>query len=218
MLVLNLTLIGLAITLEPIPFTAFALVVASERGTRKAAFFIAGWILSLAVVIAITLAATGNSPPASNTAPSIASLAVRLAIGVILLAIAAYRRRVMGRPKKPKDPPKWQSGVDSMSGWFAFVLAPLVQPWGLIAAGAAVIVDAKLDSWQSALAFVYYLLLSVGTYLAVEFYALARPQRTRELIASVRGWIAGHTDQVIIALSLGLGLWLVVDSVYLLLT
>ena len=108
----------------------------------------------------------------------------------------------MGRPKKQKDPPKWQTGVDSMSPWFAFVLAPLVQPWGLIAAGAAVIIDAKLGSWQSALAFVYFLLLSVGTYLAVEIYALARPERTRELIASVRAWIADHTDQVIIIISL----------------
>jgi hypothetical protein len=216
MLVLNLTLIGLAITLEPIPFTAFALVLASERGAHKAAFFIAGWILSLAVVIALTLAATGNNPPKSHTAPSVAALAVRLAIGVVLLVIAAHRRRVMGRPKKPKDPPKWQTGVDSMSVWFAFVLAPLVQPWGLIAAGAAVIVDAKLGTWQSALAVVYFLLLSVGTYLAAEIYALARPERTREGIASVRAWIAGHTDQVIIILSLGLGLWLVIDSVYLL--
>jgi len=216
MLVLNLTLIGLAITLEPIPFTAFALVLASERGTHKAAFFIAGWILSLAVVIALTLAATGNNPPAPSTAPSVASLAVRIAIGVVLLVVALHRRRIKGRPKKQKDPPKWQTGVDSMSPWFASVLAPLVQPWGLIAAGAAVIVDAKLDSWQSALAFVYFLLLSVGTYLAVEIYALARPQRTRELIASSRAWIADHTDQVIIILSLVLGVWLIADSVYLL--
>ena len=218
MLVLQLTLIGLAITLEPIPFTAFALLLASERGTHKAAFFIAGWILSLAAVIALTLAATGNNPPASNTAPSVAALAVRIAIGVVLLAIAARRRRTMGRPKKEKARRKWQTSVDTMSPWFAFLLAPLVQPWGLIAAGAAVIVDAKVGSWQSALAFAYFLVLSVGTYLAVEFYALARPERTRELITSVRAWIAGHTDQVIIIISLVLGLWLVVDSAYLLAT
>jgi hypothetical protein len=218
MLIVQLTLIGLAITLEPIPFTAFALILASARGTHKAAVFIAGWILSLAAVIALTLAATGNKPPASGTAPSEAALAVRIAIGVVLLFIALHRRRKMGRPKKQKDPPKWQTGVDSMSPWFVFVLAPLVQPWGLIAAGVAVITDAKIGSWQSALAFVYFLLLSVGTYLAVEIYALARPQRTQEAIASLRSWVADHTDQVIIIVSLVLGLWLVVDSAYLLAT
>ena len=179
MLVLQLTLIGLAITLEPIPFTAFALVLASAKGAHNAALFLAGWIVSLAVVIALTLAATGDEPPKPNTAPSVAALAVRLAIGVVLLAIALWRRRMMGRPKKEKDPPKWQTSVDTMSPWFAFVLAPLVQPWGLIAAGVAVITTAKLDTWESALAFVYYLLLSAGTYLAAELYALARPERTR---------------------------------------
>ena len=143
---------------------------------------------------------------------------MRIAIGVVLLVIAARRRQIMGRPKKEKDPPSGRPRWTPCRPGTASVLALLVQPWGLIAAGAAVIVDAKLDSWQSALAFVYYLLLSVGTYLAVEFYALARPERTRQMIASVRGWIAGHTDQVIIIISLVLGLWLVVDSVYLLAT
>lgn len=218
MLVFQPTLIGLAITLEPIPFTAFALVLASSRGTSKAAFFIVGWVLSLTVVIALTLAATGNNPPRSGTVPSQAALAIRIAIGVALLCIALRRKRMMGRTRKPKDPPRWQAGVDHMSPLFALVLAILVQPWGLIAAGAAVITGAELDSWRSTLAFAYYLVLSVGTYLAVEFYALARPERTQELIVSVRMWIAGHTDEMIIIISVVLGIWLVVDSIYLLAT
>ena len=36
-LVLNLLLIGLAISLEPIPLTAFILVLASKNGVRKGA-------------------------------------------------------------------------------------------------------------------------------------------------------------------------------------
>jgi hypothetical protein len=41
--ILDLVLIGLAITLEPLPLTAFLLVLASERGVRKGAAFIFGW-------------------------------------------------------------------------------------------------------------------------------------------------------------------------------
>ena len=40
---LDLILIGLAITLEPIPLMAFILILASERGVRKAAGFLFGW-------------------------------------------------------------------------------------------------------------------------------------------------------------------------------
>ncbi len=218
MIVLNLTLIGLAITLEPIPFTAFALVLASKKGVIKAAAFIIGWILSLAVVIVLTLAATGNQPPSSGSTTSQAVTVVRLAIGVLLLGAALRRRLMMHKPKKPKDPPKWQAGVDKMSPLFALVLGILVQPWGLVAAGVAVIVDAKLDSWLSALSMLYFLLLSAGTYLAVEIYAWVRPERTQELLTSVRAWVADHTDQVIMLIALVLGAWLVLDSIYLLAT
>ena len=46
MLVLSLVLIGLAITLEPIPLTAFILILASKGGVRKGAAFIFGWLRS----------------------------------------------------------------------------------------------------------------------------------------------------------------------------
>ena len=218
MLVLNLVILGLAITLEPIPFTAFALVLASKNGVSKAAFFIAGWILSLAIVVVATLVATQNNPPRPSTAPSEAALAVKILIGVVLLWIALRRRRMMGRPKKPKDPPKWQTGVDNMSTWFALGLGPLTQPWGLVAAGVAVIVGAKLTSVESSLALIFFCLLATGTYLAAEIYAWVRPKETKDLLGRIRTWIANHTDQVIVILSGVVGVWLIADSVYLLLT
>ena len=149
---LELIFIGLAITLEPIPLTAFILVVSSKGGVKKGAAFIFGWLLSLAIIIALTVLVTGNKPPKPSTAPSLAALAVKIAIGVGLLLIALRQRRRMGRPKKPKKTPKWQTGIDNMSLWFAIALAPLVQPWGLVAAGVADITEAKLSSAESYLA------------------------------------------------------------------
>jgi hypothetical protein len=218
MLVLNLVIIALGITLEPIPFTAFAVVLASKNGVTKAAYFISGWILSLAIVVVATLAATENRPPKPSTAPSTAMLAVKIALGAVLLFIALRRWRKMGQPKKPKDPPKWQSGVDGMSNWFALALGPLTQPWGLVAAGVAVIVDAKLGSWQSGVALVVFCILSTATYLAAEIYAWIRPEETQALLMRVRTWISGHTDQVIVGISGVVGVWLVATSVYALLT
>jgi len=116
-LTLDLVLIGLVITLEPIPLTAFILILASKGGVRKGAAFIFGWLLSLAAVIAITVLITGDKPPAPDTAPSLAALAAKIAIGGGLVMIAVRQRRRMGRPKPPKKPPKWQTGIDNMSPW-----------------------------------------------------------------------------------------------------
>ena len=43
-MVLNLVLIGLAISLEPFPLTAFILLLSSEKGTRKGLVFVLGWL------------------------------------------------------------------------------------------------------------------------------------------------------------------------------
>ncbi len=63
----DLVLIGLAIALEPVPLTAFLLILASERGVRKGAAFVLGWLLSLAIVIVLTVLATGNKQPEPKT-------------------------------------------------------------------------------------------------------------------------------------------------------
>jgi hypothetical protein len=214
--VLNLVLIGVAIALDPLPLTAFMVILPSKRGVRKGAAFVFGWLVSLAIVVTVTVLATGNTPPTPNTAPSLASRAVKIAIGVVLLVIAIRRRRGMGQPKKPKKPPKWQATVDTMTPWFAMALAPVLQPWGLIAAGAATVVEAKLSSVESYLALIFFCVLASASYLAIEIYAGFTPDQA--LLIRFRSWIDSHTDQVIILGSFILGLWLIANSMYLIFT
>ena len=102
-----------------------------------------------------------------------------------------------------------------MSSWFALVLAPTLQPWVLIGAGAATVVEAKLSSWESFLALFLYCVLASASYLAMETYAVFRPGQSQALLARSRAWISTHTDQVIIAGSLIIGLWLIANSIYL---
>ena len=217
-MVLNLMIIGLAVTLDPLPLSAFLVVLPSKRGVRKGAAFVFGWLVSLAIVVTATVLATGNNPPQPNTAPSLASLAVRIALGAVLVVIAVRDRRRMGQPKKPKKPPKWQAHVDNMSPWFAMVLAPTLQPWALIGAGAATVVEAKLSSWESFLALAGFCVLASASYLAMEIYAGVKPDKSQALLARFQTWINTHTQQVIIWGSLIIGLWLIADSIYLIVT
>src|SRR5215467_13494625 len=181
-MVLNLVLIGLAIALDPLPLTAFIVVLPSNRGVMKGAAFVFGWLVSLAVVVSVTVLATGNNPPKPSTAPSLAALAVKIAIGAVLVIIAVRHIRARGRPKPPKKPPKWQEHVDNMSPWFALGLAPALQPWGLIGAGAATVVEAKLSSWESYVALFLFCALASSSYLAMEVHAAVRPAQSRALL------------------------------------
>jgi threonine/homoserine/homoserine lactone efflux protein len=217
-MILNLIVIGLAVALDPLPLTAFLVVLPSRRGVRKGAAYVFGWLVSLAAVVTITVLATGNNPPKPSTAPSLAALAVKIVLGAVLVWIAVRHIRARGRPKPPKKPPKWQEHVDSMSPWFALGLAPALQPWVLIGAGAATVVEAKLSSWESFLALFLYCVLASSSYLAVEIYAIVRPAQSQALLRRARTWIDSHTDQVIIAGSLIIGFWLIADSLYLIVT
>jgi threonine/homoserine/homoserine lactone efflux protein len=214
-LVLDLMLVGLAVAVDPLPLTAFLVVLPSKRGVRKGAAFVFGWLVSLAIVVTVTVLATGNNPPKPATAPSLAALAVKIVLGVVLVRIAIRHIRARGRPKPSKKPPKWQAHVDSMSPWFALALAPTLQPWVLIGAGAATVVEAKLSTWESFLALLGYCVLASASYLAMEIYAIIRPGQSQALLARFRTWINTRTDQVIIAGSLIIGLWLIADSIYL---
>jgi threonine/homoserine/homoserine lactone efflux protein len=213
MLLLNLFLIGLAVALDPLPLTAFLVVLPSQRGVRKGAAFVFGWLVSLAVVVTVTVLATGNNPPKPQTVPSLAALAVKIALGVVLVVIAIRHRREMRRePRKPKKPPRWQEHVDNMSPWFAMGLGAVLQPWVLIGAGAATVVEAKLSSWASYLALFLYCVLASSSYLAMQIYAVFRPAQSQAFLARFRAWIDNHTDQAIVLGSLLIGLWLIANS------
>jgi hypothetical protein len=209
---LDLVVLGLVITLEPIPLTGFLLVLASKNGVRKGAAFIFGWLASLAIIVALTLMVTGNNPPKPSTSPSLAILVVKLLIGAALVVVGLRQMHRRGRPKKPKKTPKWQTGVDNMSVWFAMALGPLTQPWALVAAGVATITEAKVSSAQDALTLIVFCIVSTAVYLGLEIYAGFWPTQTQALIARIRAWVASHTDQVIIILSFVAGFWLIAKS------
>jgi hypothetical protein len=212
--VLDLLLLGVVIALDPLPLTSFVVVLPSKRGVRKGAAFLFGWLVSLAIVVAVTVLATGNNPPKPTTVPSLASLAAKIAIGTVLVGLAIRQRRRMRAPKKPKKPPKWQEHVDNMSPWFALALAPALQPWTLIAAGAATVMEAKLSSPESLLALFGFCVLGSASYIAMEVYAAFRPDQSQLFLTRFRTWLEAHTDRAIVIGCLVIGCWLILSGIY----
>ena len=105
-----------------------------------------------------------------------------------------------------------------MSPWFALRLAPTLQPWTLIAAGAATVMEAKLSDAGSYLVLILYCVLASSTYLAMEIYAAFRPKACQAFLARLRKWTDARTNQAIILGGLIVGFWLIANSLYLILT
>jgi len=210
---LDLFLIGLVVTVEPIPLTGMILVLATERGLLKGLGYVLGWLLTLVAIVALTVLVTDGKPLIPNSNPSTAALAVKLAVGVVLVWIA-YRRWGNWESAEPKGQPRWMAGIDRINPLTAAGLAFLLQPWVLVAAGVATITQAKISSTAEWLALVAFCLLCSASYVAMETYAALRPAKVKATLSSLLQWITSHRDQVIVFLSLGLGLYLMVKSIY----
>ena len=211
-MVLDLIIIGLAITLEPLTIVAFILILGAEKGVRKGLSFILGWMACLVAVLAAVILLTGGKPPEPHTAPSTAALVVKALLGVVLIWVAFRQRRHMGRPRKQ---PGWMARLDHLSLWTAAGLGVFLQPWSLVAAGAATVVQAKLSTAGDWLTLVLFCLLATSSFLAMELYAAFAPAAAGARMEQLRKWIDMHTDQAIVALSLVVGCWLLADSIYL---
>lgn len=211
-MVLDLVLIGTAITLGPLHNTAFVLLLSASRGVSKGLAFLLAWLACLVLVIAGVVLLTGGQPPARNSAPSTAALVLRLLLGLGMVLYGERKRRRGPRPRRKS--PKWMAGLDRVSGRTAAGLGVLLQPWAMVAAGGLTAVQADLSSVAAYLTLTGYCLLATSSLLAMELYATLRPVGAAAELGRLRCWVDGHTDQVVVSLSMLLGLWLTGKSIF----
>jgi len=212
-MVLDLVIIGLAITLMPVTILAFGLILGAEQGLRKGLAFIFGWLACVVAIIAGVVLITGGNPPRPHTAPSDFALAVKALIGAGLIWVGYRQWHRMGRPHKQ---PGWMARLDHLSLGAAAGLGAFLLPWSLVAAGAATVVQASLSSVGDWLALMMFCLLATSSFLVLELYAVFAPATVAARLDRLRLWIDRHQDQAIVLGALLVGGWLLGKSLYLL--
>ncbi|MFI8824854.1 GAP family protein [Streptomyces sp. NPDC053431] len=212
---LDLVIIGLGIAVFPLSVTAFVLVLSADRGIWKGLAFILSWLACFVAVLVAVLITTGGKPPAPKSPPSTASSAVKLAIGLGLVAYGWYRHKAATRTERREKPPgRMSARLDRISVWTAAGLGPLLQPWGLVAAGAATVVSADLSRSSSYAALVAYCVLATSSLLAMELYALFAPDSARVRLGRLRTWLHTHQNQALVGVTVVVGLFLVARSIH----
>ncbi|MFJ8107230.1 GAP family protein [Streptomyces sp. NPDC096132] len=224
-MVLDLVLIGLAIAVFPLSVTAFVLVLSARGGAWKGLAFLFSWLACFVVVLAAVLLTTGGEPPPPKSSPSTAATTAKLAVGVGLIWYAWHRHRSRHRPRDRTRHRHESSGgsggsggmtarLDRISVWTATGLAPLLQPWGLVAAGAATVVSADLSQTSSFVVLIVYCVLATSSLLAMEVYMTFSPDTARVRLGKLRTWLQTHQEQALVAVALVAGLFLVGRSIY----
>src|SRR5919112_2139748 len=107
--------LAIGVAISPIPIIAVILMLLAPKAGGTSAGFLIGWLVGIAGVTTVFLLLAGVLDLGSSTEPSAAASWVELALGVLLLLLAA--RQWQGRPEPGVEPalPKWMAAIDTFT-------------------------------------------------------------------------------------------------------
>jgi len=206
-------LLGLIVTIEPLPLIGFILVLSTPNGPRKGLGYLLGWLVSLVAILVATVGLAGSSSSSSSTSSGgVAASIAYLLIGLLLLlgGIRHHNHPKLG----PTRQPGWMKKVDDIGFWGAALLGVLLQPWGLVAAGGYKIAESHNGGATKLVDYLLFGVLCTASILVMEGFALSSPERAAERMGSLRSWLDRHRNGTITALLVVVGVWLMFQGAY----
>ncbi|MEU9046011.1 MULTISPECIES: GAP family protein [unclassified Kitasatospora] len=204
---------AVAVALSPLPLITVILILATPRGRTKGLAFTAGWVLGLAVPVAVTLA-VGSALNRVQTTPTWSSW-LKLALGALLLLSAARQWHDRPRAGHVTAPPAWLQGIDRFSPARSAGLALALvarSPRSLLPAvgGAASIAATATGTGAEAVAAA--LLVSIGSLCTLLPLAV-HPRDGARTLGEWRAWTATHQAAVLTTVPAVLGAEYLGDAV-----
>lgn len=210
--------IAVGIAVSPLPIVAVVLMLATPRGRLDGPAFVVAWIVGLALIGIIVIAAVGDSADSdSGGTPGWVS-GLKLALGVLLLLVGAREWRGRPRGDAPAELPKWMAALDTfgpVKALGAGVALSLLNPKNLLlaVAGATVIAQADLTTGQEAGALaVFVAIATIGVATPVVLF-FAMGDRSRQMLDEMKEWLAHNNAAIMAVLLLIIGVKLIGDAI-----
>jgi Sap, sulfolipid-1-addressing protein len=210
--------LAVGIALSPIPIIAVVLMLTSHQAKVNGPAFLAGWLLGLGIVGAIVLPLAGTAGASTSGAPAAWVSWVKIALGLLLLLVAA--RQFRSRPRGDEQPqmPKWMATIDKTTPVAAVGLAAVLSganPKNLLlaAGGAATIAQTGIPGGEQAIAYAVFALIgTLGVGIPVAIY-VAMGTRSERLLAGLKDWMTAHNAVIMTVLCLIIATKLIGDAI-----
>jgi threonine/homoserine/homoserine lactone efflux protein len=209
---------AVGVSLSPLPIVAVVLMLVTPRGRANGPAFVAGWLLGLAIVGTIVLSLAGGAVATDHGKPATWVDALKLALGVLLLLVGVRQWRGRLREGEEAATPRWMGALDTFSpvkALSAGVLLSGLNPKNLLLtiAGATAIAQTGIAIGQQIVVYVIFVLIAaVGVGAPVLLY-FALGERSRQLLDSLKTWMARNNAAIMAVLFLIFGVKLIGDAI-----
>lgn len=209
---------AVGVALSPLPIIAVVLMLTTPRARANGPAFVLGWLAGLGVVGAIVLAIAGPATASSEGSPATWVSWLKIALGLLLLLVAA--RQFRGRPREGQTAalPAWLGAIDKVKPVAATGLAAGLagaNPKNLLLAvgGAASIAQTGISGAGQVVAYLVFALvgtLGVGAPVGIYF---AMGERSDKILAGLKDWMGRNNAVIMSVLCLIIGVKLIGDAI-----
>ena len=210
--------LALGVAISPVPIIAVVLMLGTPRARANGPSFAVGWVVGLSVVGTIMLLIASGDATSDSGEPATWVSVLTLALGGVLLLVAAKQWR--GRPKGGEEAgmPKWMRAIDTFTAGKSLGVGLLlsgVNPKNLIltVAAAAAIAQTDISGAAEAGALALFVFIGSITILAPVAIYFAMGARAERILDGAKTWMAAHNAAIMTVLLLVLGAKLVGDAI-----
>ncbi len=211
-LLLTILALGILASLSPSTLVVFILLLATVRARVNAIAFLVGWGISLGVVFSLSYAAGGADILLRSNGRS-ALDALEVLFGMVLVLVAVRQWRVRHRPRTPSGLTRELTvRLKDLEPWQAVLVGAFAQPWALTAAAALVVVRQHTALLVAVIAFALFTVASTATVGLTFAYYAREPGQADARLEALRQRLVAAGPTIAAVVSLGVGLYLVVNG------
>lgn len=202
--------LAVGIAISPTTIISTVLILLSPKAKTTSVALLVGCIVGIAVAVAFFAFLSSLLPLPSSSRTSPATGAILVAVGVLLLVLAA--RQWQDKPAKGDraELPKWMASIDSISPAKALALGILLSTASpknlLLALSAGVIVGgAVLSVGQVAVLIILFTVIAASTVAVPVATYLVAPSRMTGPLEALREWLVDNSVAIMVVLLLVIG-------------
>jgi threonine/homoserine/homoserine lactone efflux protein len=203
--------LAIGVALSPLPIVAIILMLFSKNARSTSLGFLIGWFLGVTVVATVVVFVADPAQQATGGETSPLYIIVHILLGLLLLFLAYRDWGKRPKPGEPVEAPKWMSSIDSMTGEKALVMGALlsgVNPKNLaLILGAGVVIStAGLNSTQTIIALIVFIVIACASVAAPVIIYLVMGDKAAPMLNSWKEWLTHNNATVMMILCLIFGI------------